>query len=502
MYLITAVVWVLLASSAAVAGQPAYVAGQFYPDQASELASMVQSFLGEPTARAERPRALIVPHAGYPFSGAVAGAGFREISGADFNVVILVGLAHRVPVEAAAIDPSGTFETPLGKIEVDTATAERLMTLSPLVRAQPEAFVGEHSLEVELPFLQEALASFQIVPILMQEPDLDEAKAIGEALAAVVKENEAKGVRTLLVASTDLSHYPKDADARRSDEAVLARIAAVDPEGLFEEAKAQVAKGIAGLDTAICGEAGTLAVLYAARALVATSGRTVARATSADSLFGDRERVVGYGAVALYGSSLAAGEKAEPGTARAAEPLTADQEKRLLADARAALAEFLKTGTPPAREPSQEPALREPAAVFVTLKKAGDLRGCIGTTMPTLPLEEAVRHYAIAAGTQDARFQPVTAEELDSLSLEISLLSPPHPVASPGEIRPGEDGVVLVAGEHGGLFLPQVWHDTGWTREEFLSQLANQKAGLAPDAWKDPATQLYTFTVHAFEDKP
>ncbi len=482
------------------AGQPSYVAGQFYPDQASELAPMVEFYLGAPRPGGEPPQALVVPHAGYPFSGRVAGAGFREVAGSDIRVVILVGLAHRYPVVAAAIDPSGSFETPFGPVEVDTATAQRLLASTSLIQAQPEAFAGEHSVEVELPFLQKALSSFKIVPMLMQDPDLEEAKIIGGALAAAVRDNEARGVRTLLVASTDLSHFPRDVDARRSDEAVLKHIAAVDPEGLFQEAKAQLAKEISNLETAICGQAGTLAVLYAARALGATSGRIVDRATSADALSGDMERVVGYGAVAIDRPRAEASAKAQPGTAQAAGPMTAEQEAKLLADARRSLAEFLKAGTPPAFEPSDEPALREPAAVFVTLKKNGDLRGCIGTTVPTMPLEEAVRQYAIAAGTQDPRFPRVTSEELEALSLEISILSPPHRVSGPGEIRPGEDGVVLIRGEQSGLFLPQVWHETGWAIEQFLSELAGQKAGLPPDAWKDPATQLYTFTVHAFED--
>lgn len=479
------------------AGQPTYVAGKFYPAGKSELETQVNKFMEGEGLQRGRPRILIVPHAGYEFSGAIAGRAFREIREKDYEVVILLGVAHQHPISGAVLDPEGSFETPLGKIPVDAGTSLRLLTLTQKVRPNPAAFQNEHSLEVQLPFLQRALLYFKIVPLLMQQPDLKTAQEIGEAIATVMKENETAGKRTLLVVSTDFSHYPSREDALLSDSAMLKPIEAVDPQGLFRESREMMRKKIPNLATTMCGEAGVLAGLYAAKSLGILKASVLAQSTSADSKSGDASRVVGYAAAAFYDAPADMQKKAAQ-ESTAFPALRESQKKELLQAARASVKEYLETGKALGSLHVKDEAFNKPEAVFVTLRKNGELRGCVGTTYPKFPLKQAVIYYAVAAATQDPRFPPVQKEEYDSLRFEVSILSPQKRVPGPEAIEPGRDGVVLIQGNHVGLLLPEVWKTTGWTKEQFLNELASQKAGLKDDAWKDPSAKLYTFTTQSF----
>ena len=468
------------------AGQPPQVAGSFYPAGRKELGILADQFLGAAeSSAANPPQILIAPHAGYDYSGAVAGRAFREIKGKSYEVVIVLGVAHQaeVPSAGAAMDPKGFFETPLGKIPVDQETAARLLALTPKIQPLPQAFQGEHSVEVELPFLQRTLPDFKIVPLVMNRPDLAAAKEVGEAIASVIKENEIAGKRTLLVVSTDFSHYPSRGEAQVSDAAMIPYIESVDPEGLFAESQTIMNKKIPNLVTVMCGEAGVLAGLYTAKALGISKGRLLSHATSGDVAGGDKSRVVGYAAFVFY----------------PAGSLTEEQKKQLLQTARKSLKEYFETGKTLGSSKGADEFSDKPQAVFVTLRENGELRGCVGTVSPQFPLKQAVMEYAIAAATQDPRFPPVEKEEWDKLKIEISILSPQRLVSGPDAIVPGL-GVVLIQGNHTGIFLPEVWKETGWSKEKFLSELASQKAGLPADAWKDPKTKLYVFTAAAFSE--
>jgi len=482
--------------------QPA-VADLFYPGEPQRLAQMVDQLLAEaPAASFEGELvALLVPHAGYDFSGAVAASALNALHGHPFDVVILVGVAHRTPLEGAAVYPGGAFATPLGRMPIDREAVAWLTRQTPLIRASEPPHLGEHSLEVELPFLQRLLGEFQLVPLVMGNPELTACQAIGEALAALVTRYTHAGKRCLLLASSDLSHYPTEQDAHRVDQQSLAAVVSGEAAEVDRVSVALMAQDTPNLLCTFCGEGAVKTVMLAARALGASRVTQLRYATSADVPQGEADRVVGYAAVAFSRLTSPAQDAATP-MAEEAAPAWQGESPRLLRLARQAVVAYVTTRERPSErsDPSWPAALAEPAAVFITLRRGEELRGCIGTTEPRWSLGVAVQHYAIAAATEDTRFLPVSAEELKQLTLEVSVLSPLRRVSDPSEIQPQVHGVVVTRGNRSGVFLPQVWEETGWSREEFLRQLCAQKAGLSPDAWHDPATELYVFTVHSFSE--
>ena len=475
------------------------VADQFYPGDPGQLSKMVDSMLaGAQKVKSEGELvALIAPHAGYVFSGPVAAHAYKQIEGMPIKTVILVGLAHSYPVSGGAVWPQGAFRSPLGDVSVDEDTVKRLIARSPDIRALEAAHANEHSLETQIPFLQRTLRNFQIVPIVMGNPDLATAERIGNAIADVIRENEKSGKRTIVVASTDMAHYPDAAHANESDQMILKTIEALDPERLIEKTKEIISEGIPEMHVTLCGEGATLAVMAAAKALGVSRGVILKHATSADSPLGDRSRAVGYGAVSF--SRLKEAPKLY-GLANAEPMISPDKQKQLLLLARHAVQDYLANPKKTKSIPFTEPDFMNPAAVFVTLTKAGGLRGCIGTTEPEMPLGVAVQRYAIAAAVEDPRFSPVQLDELPLLSIEISILSHPKTIKSHEEIVPDRDGVIVERNGRRGLFLPQVWEHFPGNKEKFMNLLCSEKAGLPADCWKNPSTRLSTFTVFSFQE--
>lgn len=492
-----ALLLILGLSSPLQAGQPAYVAGKFYPADKHQLETDIAKYMQGSGMEMGHPRILLVPHAGYEFSGSVAGRAFREIQKKTYEVVIILGTAHQKAVTGAVLDPEGEFETPLGKAAVDAETSLRLLTLSKKILPDPAAFQNEHSVEATLPFIQQSLLYFKIVPLLMSVPDLPSAKEIGEAIATVMKENELKGRRTLLVISSDLSHYPSQEYASLSDNTVLKQIETVNPEGLFQKSQELLAQSIPNLVTTMCGEAGMLAGLYAAQKMGIKKASIVSQATSADSAQGDANKVVGY-ASALFYDAPAEEVKAAPIHQEKNPVLTDAHKKDLLKASRQVLQEYLETGEARTSLKIEDEVLNKPRAVFVTLRKNGELRGCVGTTFPKFPLKQGVLYYATAAATQDSRFPPVKKEELKDLKIEISILSSQKPVPGPEAVKEGDGVIMLLNGKHG-LLLPEVWKEFKFTKDQFMAALA-EKAGLPADSWKNPATKFFIFSTDTFAE--
>lgn len=474
----------ILALSPAAAREPA-VAGKFYPAGREELAAAVDGYLG--AGAAKRPAgdvpALLAPHAGYEFSGRLAGLAFARVRD-SYDTVVVLATGHTEGVKGAALLASDFYETPLGRVDPDRALAAALMKASPLFEDRPSAHLREHAVEVQLPFLQRRLKKpFKLLAAVMNTEDPSARRAVGEALAAALK-----GKIALLVISADLSHYPSKSDAAAADGALRLALEALDPELLRGAARFMAAKGIPGLETCACGEAAIEAGLIAARALGAKSFRTLALSeSSAESRLAGPDRVVGY----LSGIFLKSGGPAELALSKA-------QKQSLLREARAALLRaFSGERQPSALDP--DPRLNLPGAAFVTLTQRGALRGCVGTVTPAMTLADAVRYGAFSAAFRDNRFKPLGKDELASTEIEISVLSPLAP-ASAAALRPGSHGAVVEQGGKTGLFLPQVWEQLPG-REDFLAELCSQKAGLPRDCWKDPAARLYSFTVDSFDER-
>jgi MEMO1 family protein len=482
------------AESPAVSGvRPPAAAGSFYPGDREVLSALVTEDLaapGAPLPPDSRLVALLVPHAGYEYSGKIAGAGLNLLKAADPETVFVVGTGHRAAQTGALAWVGRAFRTPLGEYPVDEAAVRALAADSPDVKVAPVSWAQEHSVEVQVPFLQQAVPRARLVPLIMAASDPAQVERLGQALARA-----ARGQRSVLVASSDLSHYPAGADAERVDQAMLKSILTLDPAEVARADADWMRRGVPQLACTLCGLQALETVMAAARALGADQARVLAYAHSG-KVSGDNTRTVGYAAVAFYQTRPA---KAQSGSSASAG-WSLPQRRALLALAREALAQAVgeTAAGPAAADPAWMQAKR---AVFVTLKQNRVLRGCIGLTEARLPLGEAVRQMTRAAAREDPRFPPLGAAELSRTAIEISILSPMRRIHDPKEIHLGEHGVVVCASGHLGLFLPQVAQETGWGQEQFLNELCSQKAELPANAWRDPRTELYVFSVQAFSQE-
>ena len=462
--------------------RPAAFAGTWYPGNPDDLRSTVDNFLAAVKPIDGAPVALIVPHAGYAYSGQVAAAGFKQLAQGTYDVAVIIGADHAEPIsDPIAVYPDGGFETPLGVVPVDTDLAQALIAADPRIKADPAAHAGEHVIEIELPFLQRVCPGCRIVPVLIGTDDPATVEALGNALAKVLP-----GRRAVMIASSDLSHYPAYADAVTVDRDTLNAIETGDPAAVRSTIASSMARGTGGLATCACGESAILAVMQAAKQLGADTVSVLRYANSGDVAGADKNQVVGYGAVMLWRSEL--------------PQLSAEQRTALLAAARAAIAEHLKTGQIPEASVS-DPILNRPAGAFVTLTEKGELRGCIGHMTADAPLVRTIQEMAVAAAESDPRFPSLTPEELDQVKLEISVLSPLHRVTDLNAIRVGTDGLMIVKYGARGVFLPQVPVQEGWDRDAYLENLC-LKAGLERGCWKENAS-LYSFTAIVFgENEP
>lgn len=475
--------------------RPPAVAGMFYPGDSLELARTVnwlverQSF-SEPRVKS---RGLICPHAGYRYSGAVAAAGYKQLAGYDYSTVVVISPSHREPFMFSSVYCKGGYRTPLGILEVDTELAERIVAsadrsvqCSDQGHRQEGLSFAEHALEVQLPFLQMVLGfQVKIVPIVMGRQEPTACASLARALTSAVGERD----DVLLVASTDLSHFHGYDQANQIDSRLISYVQSYDPQGLL--------RALGDGEVEACGGGPMAAVMMACEKLGATGVRILSRANSGD-VTGEKDRVVGYLSAMLYRSDRleeAGTQSSKPGEQM---ELTDQEKKYLLKLARDVINYSVAGGEQPSAE-AITPTLAEHRGAFVTIKKAGSLRGCIGYIEAIKPLVETVSEMATAAALRDHRFPPVSAEELDQLELEISVLSPIYKITDPSEIQVGRHGLIVRRGAYQGLLLPQVPTEYGWDRETFLSQTC-RKAGLPPDAWKMEGTEISAFTAEVFDE--
>ena len=478
--------------------RPPAVAGQFYPREPAKLEAAVKAFLADAVpAHGERPVALVLPHAGYVYSGQIAADGWRQAVGQTYDLVVILGTNHTTPgFSGVSVYPGTGFRTPLGVAEVDTLAASTLLAAGGAVVADTRVHEREHSIEVQVPFAQVVLPGVRILPVVVGTEDLLVLARFVQALAGVLA-----GRHALIVASSDLSHYPDEQGSLAVDRAVLTAIARMDPAGMQEVAAAQLRAGHPGLETCACGEGAIMVAMETARALGARRGIVLSRANSADVPVGDPARVVGYGAV-MFCAGRGDPETSAldpPAAAAAGTVLEPADQKALLGLARRTLERWFATGTVPMPR-GYSPATRRRQGAFVTLYAHGELRGCIGHMAEDRPLVQNVGAMALLAATEDPRFPPLGPDELKDVEIEISVLSPLVPVAGPEAVVVGRDGVQIRKDGHVAVFLPQVAGEQGWDHDTLLSQLC-LKAGLPGDAWKNGA-EFWTFrSVHFRESQ-
>jgi len=445
--------------------RPAAVAGMFYPDNPVVLKQTLADLLAHPVAArlARPPKALIVPHAGYIYSGPVAASAYAQLEALRGRIrrVVLLGPTHRVYVRGLALPEADRFATPLGEVQLDRDGMQQLNDL-PQVTRSDAAHQMEHSLEVQLPFLQQVLGDFLLLPL-----------AVGEVTAAEVAEVLEKvwgGDETLIVISSDLSHFLPDALARKVDGGTVDAILALNSHLSHEQA---------------CGATPVNGLLLAAQAHGLHP--VVLDVRNSSQTAGDPDRVVGYAAFAFQAQADADQPDAEKGST-------------LLKLARSEIASKLGHAV---ESPAQAGWLQAPGASFVTLTRQGELRGCIGTLEAHRPLGVDVRENAVAAAFRDPRFMPLTRAEFDDIRVEVSLLSPTEPLAVANEedalarLRPNVDGIVFEYGHYRSTFLPQVWEQLP-EPAEFLAHL-KRKAGLSMDFWSE-SVRLSRYTVSKWKE--
>ena len=401
--------------------RPAAFAGTWYPGDSDQLRRTIESLIDAVRPIDGAPIALIVPHAGYAFSGAVAATGFAQLRNGEYDTAVIIAADHQEPIsDPIAVWPDGAFETPLGPVPVDSSLAQALIAADPRIKADRAAHQEEHSIEIELPFLQQVCPNCSIVPVLMGRDDDETVRALADALKQVLP-----GRKAVVIASSDLSHYPAYSDAVAVDGATLSAIETGDTQLVRSAIAQSMARNLGQLATCACGEAPILVAMEVARGLGADTTTVLGYANSGDSPQGDKEQVVGYGAVMLW--------RYHP------PELSRPQQESLLSLARGAIADQLRGSATPTSPPA-DPALERKAGAFVTLMLNGELRGCIGHMRADQPLNQMVQEMARAAAFSDPRFPPLTLDELDKAELEISVLSPLHRITDTEQIRIGADG--------------------------------------------------------------
>jgi len=461
------------------------VAGMFYPDKPEILSRDVKKYLDHATKEKIDGEiiALVAPHAGYMYSGQVAAYVYKLIEGKHFDSVVIVAPSHRVDFKGASLYDRGAYRTPLGLVPVDVELSKKMMERWNGIRYFPEAHSQEHSLEVQIPFLQIVLKSFKLIPIVM-EPywSLETCQFLAQAIA-----DATRGKNVLLVASTDLSHFHPYEKAVQLDKIVLQRLEQFDSEGLSRDLK--------GGRCEACGGGPVITVMLAAKTLGANRGKVLKYQNSGD-VTGDRSRVVGYGAAAFYKAAGGQTKMKEEKKVGVDLGLNEEEKKALHQIAKTVIENKTKKKSIPEFK-IDSPVLKENRGAFVSLHKKGQLRGCIGYIEGRGPLHKTIEEMAEAAAFRDPRFTPVVEKELADLDIEISVLTPLRKITDVNEIEVGKHGIYIKKGWNAGLLLPQVATEYKWDRKTFLEHTC-QKAGLPSDSWKHKDIEIYIFSADIF----
>jgi AmmeMemoRadiSam system protein B/AmmeMemoRadiSam system protein A len=467
--------------------RPAAVAGAFYPADPKELTQMIDDLLAKATPLPVDGEILaaVAPHAGYPYSGPVAAWTYAALKGHKYSRVVVIAPSHYVAFDFTSVYDGDAYTSPLGQVPVDKEFARRLAKMSSTIQLSDKGHqatqdASEHSVEVELPWLQTVLGNFELVPIVMGNQSYESSRALGVALARMLHNDH----DTLVLASSDLSHYHTYDDAETIDHKTLHALEAWDYLSMSRNFETRVWEA--------CGGAPIVAAMIYAERMGANKAEVLKYANSGD-VTSDHSRVVGYSADLFVKSAHAT-------DAVPAFSLTDAEKAELLAVARKSVEYMIQRNKPYTPSPSPSETLDREYGAFVTLTEGGALRGCIGYTAPIEPLYMTVRDTATLAAVRDPRFPPVTPSELPKLAYEISVLSPLRHVTDIEQIKVGRDGLLMKNGDSEGLLLPQVPLEQKWDRQTFIEQTC-RKAGMDLNCWKDETTDIFSFTAVVFNER-
>jgi len=463
------------------------VAGSFYSADPDILSEQIDDFLqqAEDIPIKGDLKMMILPHAGYVYSGSVAAHGFKKLINQDFKTVILIGPSHSDWFDGSAVYSQGYWQTPLGKVEIEVNLAEKLINEDKKIFVRPQAHIQEHCLEVMLPFLQKTLRNFKIVPIIIGQSSDENVKVLAQALEKYIDE------KTFIIISSDLSHYPSYETANQVDQKTIQAILTGQLQEFDQTVTESMSQGFPELSTCACGGEPIRVSLLLAQYLDLDQIKLLKYANSGD-ISSDYSRVVGYPAIAFSQVKQDIDY----------QDLSEKDKQILLKIARQTIEEYLKNKKFPEFKNISD-RLKQPQGAFVTLRKNHQLRGCIGRIVEEKqPLYLVVSQMAVAAAVEDGRFSPVELEEMKGIEVEVSVLSPLKKIEDPfKEIEMGKHGVIVQKGGRSGVFLPQVATENNWNLDMFMGQLCYQKAGLSADAWKTGEVDIYTFTADVFEEE-
>ncbi|MCP4706907.1 MAG: AmmeMemoRadiSam system protein B [candidate division Zixibacteria bacterium] len=472
------------------------VAGAFYPADSVELANLVKGHLDNienPTKIDGQLLALIVPHAGLIYSGQVATYGYKLLENSGIDKVILCGPSHRYNFSGLSVyGPFIDWKTPLGSIKCNNSICDKLISFDKDIEVVRQAHQQEHSLEVQLPYLQTVLGNFELIPISMGEQDKSTNHLLSKALEIIDTEKN-----TIMIASSDWQHFRSASEGWKLDSLGLACIEnmEIDKLELLLESR----------QVEMCGGGPAIGVIRAAISKGANKVKLLKYGDSGD-ITGDKSNVVGYAAIAIYKSEdkLIKTEKIKKTKSKVKQAtkelpkqfkLTQPEKEELLQIARKSIEDYLVDSYSIDFDVSDN--LKKFGAAFVTLEKDGQLRGCIGNTSAVEELYKTVSSCAVKAAMFDPRFPPLEPAEINQIHIEISVMSPMQLVDSFDEIVIGRDGLMIFKGKNRGLLLPQVATDYGWNRTEFLEQIC-RKAGLYKNAYLDDDAVIYKFQAVIF----
>lgn len=472
--------------------RPAYNAGMFYPKSPAEIRHSIQNYFDtvELKTGPYKPFGIISPHAGYPYSGPVAAYGFTAVKNHQYEAVVVISPCHVDYFDFASIYDGDAYLTPLGKLKVDKSIAKKLQTDDKRVQISSKGHVigmngrAEHSLELQLPFIQIALRDVPIIPIVLGTMDWDVIQALGRQLGKIAETHD-----ILIVASSDLSHYHSYAEGNKIDRQFMDILESFSVDKLY--------KGLKTKSVEACGGGSIISLMLAAQMNNVNHIEILNYANSGDVPFGDKSRVVGYMSAAFYRDQTS---KSEGKTMKTSEDknryLSRNEQEFLLQLAEDVIDACVKGN--PIPKPKEIPDIcKEKRGAFVTIEKHGQLRGCIGYVLPVYPLYETVIEVAQSAALKDPRFNRVSPDELKDLEIEVSVLTVPEKINDPSIIEVGKHGIIMKQGFYQGLLLPQVATDYGWDRITFLEHTC-QKAGLPRNAWKDKNTEISIFSAQVF----
>lgn len=453
-----------------------YSAGYYFPSDKKQLEDTVSQYINSYEKDPDLDNnifGIIAPHAGYQYSGIVAGIAYRQIYGFENKTAIILANSHLHPLEGISIFPYGTYETPLGKVDIDEKLSKMFLNNFSFIKFDYQAFDKEHPIDNQIPFLQLSIKKLKIVPLVIGKISKEKLYEFSSFLAELISKDPD---RYLIVASSDMSHYFNYHKAVIIDNNTIKKINFLDNEGLNI--------CLSKRDCELC-SFDAVDILIDITKKIKGKVKFLKYLNSGDTI-GDMNRVVGYSSYAFYFSEDMS-------------PLNHTEKKALLKIARKTLEKYVLNNEIPNLIPVEKKLLRK-GAVFITLKKDNHLRGCMGSLHSEKPLYESVISSTIQTAVRDLRFTPVNSSELKDIKIEISVIGEVNKIENINEIEIGKHGVYLCKNLNCAVFLPQVAVENNWNTEEFLRRLS-VKAGLTPSAYKDADTEIYVFTAQVFSEK-